>query len=358
MNAFPPRRGPTAGFTLIELLVVIAIIAVLISLLLPAVQSAREAARRAQCVNNLKQIALASYNYESTHGSFPMGNRALDYTYSTDAPDLCSVYIGHSVFTFLMPYLEGGNTYNTFNLTRPYNSFSNLTEGLFKTATYLCPSDSQAIDDPDIQQFITTTQNSYAMSRGRQENIAFNWALSATLPDRTQPFASTCNYGGGDGMFGPEGSVRLAAITDGTSNTFLFGEMSRFKNEPAGSNFNFGNVTWDFVGPPWTAANPTWNGDIRVTSGAFVIPKLNAPPDTNGSVIAACFATAAQPPDWIPVQACQNLGQWAFRSLHPGGANFSFADGSVRFIKDSIYLASYRSLGTRAGSEVVSADQY
>jgi prepilin-type N-terminal cleavage/methylation domain-containing protein/prepilin-type processing-associated H-X9-DG protein len=358
MNPISAHRDRTAGFTLIELLVVIAIIAVLISLLLPAVQSAREAARRAQCVNNLKQIALASHNYESTHGSFPMGNRAYAFTFSSASPDACSVYIGHSAFTFLMPYLEGGNTYNTFNLVRPYNSFSNLTEGLIKTATYLCPTDSLATDDPDIQQFITTTQNSYAMSRGRQENIAFNWAISGSLPDPKAPFASTCNFGGGDGMFGPEESVRIAAITDGTSNTFLFGEMSRFKNEPAGSNFNFGNVTWDFVGPPWTAANPTWNGDIRVTSGAFVIPKLNAPADTNGSVIAACFATAVQPPDWIPVQACQNLGQWAFRSLHPGGANFAFADGSVKFVKDSINLSSYRSLGTRAGSEVVSADQY
>jgi prepilin-type N-terminal cleavage/methylation domain-containing protein/prepilin-type processing-associated H-X9-DG protein len=358
MKTLSGRPNTTAGFTLIELLVVIAIIAVLISLLLPAVQSAREAARRAQCVNNLKQIALATHNYESAHGSFPMGNRAFAYTFSPAISDVCSVYIGHSAFTFLMPYLEGGNTYNTFNLTRPYNSFSNLTEGLFKTATYLCPTDSQAIDDPDIQQFITTTQNSYAMSRGRQENIAFNWALTAGLPDPKSPYASTCNYGGGDGMFGPEGSVRLSAITDGTSNTFLFGEMSRFRNEPAGSNFNFGNVTYDFVGPPWTAANPTWNGDIRITSGAFVIPKLNAPPDTDGSVIAACFATAVQPPDWIPVQACQNLGQWGFRSLHPGGANFAFADGSVKFIKESISLPSYRSLGTRAGAEVVSADQY
>src|SRR5207248_3522531 len=123
---------------------------------------------------------------------------------------------------------------------------------------------------------ITTTQNSYAMSRGRQENIAFNWAIAAALPDLKAPYASTCNYGGGDGMFAPEESVRISGITDGTSNTFLFGEMSRFKNEPAGSNFNFGNVTWSFVGPPWTSDNPAWPGDVRVTSGAFVVPRRNA----------------------------------------------------------------------------------
>src|SRR6476619_2545305 len=117
-------RSPRA-FTLIELLVVIAIIAVLISLLLPAVQSAREAARRAQCVNNLKQMALASHNYESAAGSFPMGNRAYAYTFSSASPAPCTVYLGHSAFTYLMPFLEGGNTYNVFNLVRPYNSYAN-----------------------------------------------------------------------------------------------------------------------------------------------------------------------------------------------------------------------------------------
>ena len=94
------------------------------------------------------------------------------------------------------------------------------------------------------------------------------------------------------------------------------------------------------------------------TSGAFVIPKLNAPPDRTGSVYAACFATAFYPPDWIPVTACLSLGQYGFRSLHPGGANFALADGSVKFIKDSIGVNVYRALGTRAGGEVIGADQY
>ena len=141
------------------------------------------------------------------------------------------------------------------------------------------------------------------------------------------------------------------------SNTFLFGEMSRFKDEPGGSQFNFGNTTGAFVGPPW-GGTPAWPGDIRVTSGAFVIPRLNAPPDKTGNVIDQCFANAIVPPDWIDVPACLNLGQWAFRSLHPGGANFAFADGSVKFIKETLNRNIYRALGTRAGGEVIGADQY
>ena len=290
--------------------------------------------------------------------ALPDGQSGYGYTYSSASSTPCTVYLGHSAFTYLMPFLEGGNTYNVFNLVRPYNSYANLTEGLIKTSTYLCPTDSVAIDDPDIQQFITTTQNSYAMNRGRMENIAFNWSLNSRLPDPNGAVRLDVQLRRRRRHVRPEDSVRISAITDGTSNTFLFGEMSRFKNEPAGSNFNFGNVTANFVGPPWTADNPTWPGDTRPTSGAFVVPKLNAPADTTGSVIGNCFATAVYPPDWINVPACLNLGQWAFRSLHPGGANFAFADGSVKFIKDSINPQTYRALGTRALGEVLSADQY
>src|SRR3954464_2637802 len=111
-----PLHGAWRGFTLIELLVVIAIIAVLISLLLPAVQSAREAARRAQCINNLKQLALAAHNYESAQGSFPMGNRYIDNTsYASNTPCSGSSWFGHSAFGLMLPYLEGNAQYNSVN---------------------------------------------------------------------------------------------------------------------------------------------------------------------------------------------------------------------------------------------------
>jgi prepilin-type processing-associated H-X9-DG protein len=128
--------------------------------------------------------------------------------------------------------------------------------------------------------------------------------------------------------------------------------MGRFLDEPQ-SPFSVGNITYEFAD-----TYPNATSGYRPTSGAFVVPKLNAPPDETGAVYAACFATVAYPPDWIGVTACQNLGQFAFRSRHPGGANFALADGSVRWIKNSIAIAPYRGLGTRRGAEVISSDSY
>jgi prepilin-type processing-associated H-X9-DG protein len=219
---------------------------------------------------------------------------------------------------------------------------------------YICPADTDAAALPG---FALPAQASYGTSRGLQETIGFNWA-NQTPPDPTGKYFSTCNFGGGDGMFGPEGSVKLSDVTDGLGNTFLVGEMSRFRNEPPGSNFYFNKITALWQGPPWSSKTPFWSNDLRITGGAYQVPKLNAPPDTDGSVLSACFGAAVHPPDWITVPACQNLGQFGFRSLHPDGANFAFVDGSVKFIKDRVKLTIYRALGTRAGGEVISADQY
>ena len=340
------------GFTLIELLVVIAIIGVLVSLLLPAVQSAREAARRAQCTNNLKQMALACHNYESANGSFPMGNRAFTFTFSPALSTPCSQYIGHSAFVFILPYVEGGNQYSAFNVSRPYNSYSNLTGISVSISTYLCPSDTPSSQDPSGD--ISPAQASYGTVRGTAETTIFNWALAA-FPDPAQPYYKACNYGGSDGMFGPEQSIKVSAVTDGLSNTFLIGEMSRFKNEPQGSGFNFAVISGYFVGPPWSASSSFWPNDYRITGGATTIAKLNAPADTTGTLFNTCVASLALPTDPVKVQACQNYGQLGFRSFHPGGANFAMADGSVKFIKDTLSIVAYRNLSTRAAGEVVGA---
>jgi prepilin-type processing-associated H-X9-DG protein len=271
--------------------------------------------------------------------------------------------MGHSAFVFILPYIEGNANYNAFNITRRTNYIGNDTATSTIVSAYICPSDTKATP-PDPTYFAAEAQGSYATSRGRQENIGYNWALAA-YPDPNAPYYSTCNYGGGDGMFGPENSVKIGDVTDGLSNTFFFGEMSRFRNEPPGSPFNFAFSGSQYPGPVWSTSWPAqppfptyWPNDWRVTSGAYVIPKLNTPADTTGNIYNACFATAAQPPDWINVPACLQLGQYAFRSNHPGGANFVMADGSVRFIKDTIATTVYRGLGTRALGEVISADQY
>jgi prepilin-type N-terminal cleavage/methylation domain-containing protein/prepilin-type processing-associated H-X9-DG protein len=358
------NRATHRGFTLIELLVVIAIIAVLIALLLPAVQSAREAARRAQCVNNLKQLALASHNYESSQGCFPMGSM---YMYPADQGGACSTAWWHmfSAFDFQLPFMEGGATYTTYNFSIPGSRGGatwpqNATAAAAQIASYNCPSEPP-YTPKDFSPVVTQyTHSSYGMSRGRDENIYFNWAVNA-FPDPAAQNPQSCNSAKGDGMFGSDFAVKISAVTDGTSNTFLFGETSRWPNEPGGI---LGEANATFA----ALVNLYFSGEVRPLTGAFVIPVINSPPDTDGTVTNACFGAAVVPSDWwnpsspyysaAAAAACRRLGQWAFRSLHPGGANFAFADGSVKFIKNSVNYATYTGLGSRAGGEVLSSDAY
>jgi prepilin-type N-terminal cleavage/methylation domain-containing protein/prepilin-type processing-associated H-X9-DG protein len=339
------ERTRRTGFTLIELLVVIAIIAVLIALLLPAVQAAREAARRAQCVNNLKQIALASHNYESGAGTFPMGNQG--WMFPSCGSKYPSDAVLHSAFAFILPFIESNAQYNSYNFVRIFASVSNTTAEMTQVAAFVCPSDLPFTQEPP--GFVPYVHNSYATNRGRNENIGVNWA-NTTPPDNTAPYYNNCNGDPGDGMFGWQSAFAVAAATDGLSNTFLFGEVGRFIDEPP-SSFSIGNITIEFA--------DDYSGKSGIpTSGAFVIPRLNSPPDKTGAVYSACFAGVTYPPDWITHPACLNLGQYGFRSRHPGGANFAMADGSVKFIKNTINVSTYRALGTRAGCEVISADSY
>ena len=355
----------TRGFTLIELLVVIAIIAVLIALLLPAVQSAREAARRAQCTNNLKQLALACHNYESSNGSFPIGNRQSNPTVDGFGNQPCTASMWWTAFAYVLPYMEQGAGFNAYNLVWPADNNGvaastgpNGTAGTQKIASFVCPSDGVATFADPTQYTIPVSQCSYGENRGTQENVLFNWVDGTGVATQ---FGNTCGWGGGTGMFQPEGSVRVADVTDGTSNTFLFGEMTRFLNEPGSSAWMWSNVMgfWGDGSYTWTVG-----GASRITGGAFVVPAPNSPPDTTGNIFARCFTgNLVLPPDWlqnatIPGGACNSLGQWGFRGLHPGGVNFAMTDGSVRFIKNSTNLVAYRALGTRNQGEVISSDAY
>jgi prepilin-type N-terminal cleavage/methylation domain-containing protein/prepilin-type processing-associated H-X9-DG protein len=363
------RRSVRQGFTLIELLVVIAIIAVLIALLLPAVQAAREAARRAQCTNNLKQIALAALNYESAAGSYPMGSYSLALANTYPGISACSSSnpVSLSVFVYILPFIEGGSTFNAWNIVRTFNSVANLTGDAVKIPAYVCPSDTPAaaFQAPDFP----IAQASYSGVEGTQEQLIWNWGKVAP-PDPTGQYPGTCNVGPGDGIFAPYWCQRIASVTDGTSNTLMFGEASRFLNEPGTSNFMWNtNAIW-WQGPTTT---PTSNitvipGDSRITGLATTIAKPNAPYDLTGALAKLCVTGSPNffPPDLANNSAsptgvcfpCTNWGQISFRSLHPGGVNFAKADGSVSFIKNSIGLKTYRALGTRAGAEVISSDQY
>jgi prepilin-type N-terminal cleavage/methylation domain-containing protein/prepilin-type processing-associated H-X9-DG protein len=344
-----PKRS-RRGFTLIELLVVIAIIGVLIALLLPAVQAAREAARRAQCTNNLKQIGLGVHNYISATGSLPMGNSTRSLAY-----DNCGTYWGHNWLSFILPYMEGGNSYNAANFSLAYNFRAQFTAFRGRISVLICPDDTQAVDMTQLG-YIATLQTSYQGMRGMTENLYYWWGPGSVNSDR-------CGVIDSEGVFGANVAFGVQDITDGTSNTILAGEATRFINEPGNSPFGFGNTAAAWGGPDWSST-VTWPGDIRVTGGAYSVPKINAPPVISGG--PACltstgpfaFLTYGNPPGWVTSPQCYQLGQFGFRSRHPGGANFAMSDGSVRFLKETINILTYRALSTRNIGEVVSADAY
>jgi len=311
MNAHRRR-----GFTLIELLVVIAIIAVLIALLLPAVQSAREAARRAQCINNLKQIGMAMHNYVSTNGTLPPGRNSCCWGTWT---------------VFILPYVEGNPMYNAWNFGSSasdpngniltYGSACNTTVSRTRVTTYTCPSDTP-------NTYSSMPMYNYAVNYG---NTSLSQAKTLNgIPFGGAPFGDLI----GVGTFG------LQAIQDGTSNTLLMSEVIEGQGSQNGSTDIRGFATWgDASGfEAYLAPNSTFP-DVIYDDKHCVYPYQRNPP---------CFG----PP------TTTSPSMYGSRSRHPGGVDSAMIDGSVRFIKNSIALNTWRSLSTTQASEVVSADAY
>jgi len=305
-------RSKPRGFTLIELLVVIAIIAVLISLLLPAVQSAREAARRAQCINNLKQLALATHNYISAVNTFPQGIQ-----WHRD-PNSGSCWTSGSCLVSLGQYFEQAQVFNATNFSQNMYNAANTTTSGVGMAMLWCPSDPKVADLYTYPATAGAALDPVALpmhytSYGANSGEFFIYDSRNATVDPNTCEASADGAPGEQQMNGIVyylSHVTLQAITDGTSNTFAFAERAHGKFPAAEVN------CWNW----WSSGN---YGDTMFTT-FFGINTFNKAP-FNVSLGAVC-ATRLGPDEFIASAG----------SFHPGGANFAFCDGSVKFIKDSV----------------------
>jgi prepilin-type N-terminal cleavage/methylation domain-containing protein/prepilin-type processing-associated H-X9-DG protein len=341
----PKSRPDRHGFTLIELLVVIAIIGVLIALLLPAVQAAREAARRAQCSNNLKQLALAANNYLTANDTLPMG---MGIQVSARSP-ASGLWTNQSCFVPLMLYAEQVVLFNAVNWSVNIFDYENTTISGIGISTLWCPSD-MGTDRPQNVGFVLTSLNppmpmryvSYGANAG-------TWF--------TSQFAGPAGLNNMNGVIYSKSSIRMSEISDGTSNTIAFGEHAH-SAMAVGDQPN-----WHW----WTSGN---YGDTEFTAFWPINPTKRIP--NLGGMSANAYIESAS-------------------SMHPGGANFAFMDGSVHFLKESIdcwqnvvsnngwpvgvtqstsngdliwvmalgtRMGVYQKLSSRNGGEVISASDY
>jgi prepilin-type N-terminal cleavage/methylation domain-containing protein/prepilin-type processing-associated H-X9-DG protein len=361
MNSGTKTRNRRRGFTLIELLVVIAIIGVLIALLLPAVQAAREAARRAQCVNNLKQIGLALHNYESSNGSFPPACKALNL--ATTPPSVTFFDTGFSTQARLLAFIEGGNIYNSLNFAYEYNDASggNFTGSSTVLGVYLCPSTPRSrtrdtvSGDPNASPYEKLQANGYGYTDYAPSVYTdINVVGGVLVPNGlgSTPIVPYRNKNNSQKGLLKDGNTAISEITDGTSNTIAFLECAGrdesfvsqyFENQypfirgqgPAGAAAGARHRYWRWADP----------GNAFGTSGQ---PNNKGVPTNEGAAWSGTTLTAGN-------QAGANEEPFAF---HRGGVNALFGDGSVRFVKDTVNLAAFRGILTLSGGEVVSSDQY
>jgi len=348
----PLRGRARSGFTLIELLVVIAIIAVLIALLLPAVQAAREAARRAQCMNNLKQMGLAMHNYESATGAFPPAKiySATAGTVPANDPGNLGLVLNTTAFALILPYIEQGTLSNAYNYSLPScpatnaapnktpvggagSYLANTTVTSSVVAAYLCPSDAP-IATPNPTALTSTgpydgfrsARGNYVLPCGRYYEMYNGRQLGGARPADGGVFS------------GNDVPTRISNVTDGLSNTTLILESVQEKTNVAYGPY-WGQGLWTsthsliYDNNPANTASYSVNWSSTMPNGPATITQFSPNPKRLGYA-------------------------WASSSRHPGGINVAFADGSVKFIKNSINPSTWFGINTIANGEVISSDSF
>jgi prepilin-type N-terminal cleavage/methylation domain-containing protein/prepilin-type processing-associated H-X9-DG protein len=360
------------AFTLIELLVVIAIIAVLIALLLPAVQAAREAARRAQCTNNLKQISLAVHNFESTNAKLPDGIGP--YPAQGGGTRL-------GVQGLILPYLEQAGLYGAFNFDFDMNaSGQNETARIQQISAFLCPSDGGGFRSPGSRVYPASTgnlgQSNYYGNNGATASQIYNTSTTVyPYQESNTVTLGVFNVSLDTSAAAPTATVpspnyrmvtsqtKISTILDGTSNTAMFSEIRISKipyptpaNVPGDSNEVYLPSSWTVPGdnyvPSAACSGVPYNTRITYRGQQYY----------RGNIPELAYYNHTMTPNTRSMD-CGDADYYsashiAAHSYHSGGVNTSFCDGSVKFIKDSINIATWRALGTRAGNEVLSSDSY
>jgi prepilin-type N-terminal cleavage/methylation domain-containing protein/prepilin-type processing-associated H-X9-DG protein len=335
------------AFTLVELMVVVAIIGVLLGLILPAVQKVREAANRTKCQNNLRQVGVAFLNYHNSHERFPSARWG--------APSGNGLWF--SAFAAILPYVEQDNVARRYNPSLPIDDasdsdgdgISNADITRMNIPTFLCPS----MIVPEAYERYSTG------APGVSTPTAFAMPRSSYMGCAGSEYAYTISKG--DGVIVPVSAtipaVRVNDISDGTAMTFLAGETDyvlQYKVVVPGTNncvptaYVWGQWSWGFQGASYTTTYSKFNQHHYFRSGAPLC-SLPTTGDCNDIDVTAFPNSTAGP---NPIHKCWN-GQFSFKSQHPGGAHFVYADGSVRLLNEKIDLATYRALSTRAGGEAV-----
>jgi prepilin-type N-terminal cleavage/methylation domain-containing protein/prepilin-type processing-associated H-X9-DG protein len=381
----PDRRG----FTLIELLVVIAIIAVLIGLLLPAVQAAREAARRIQCVNNMKQIGLAYHNYHSANDAFPPTFTGI----TTGIPGGGSVYQDEGVLCRLLPYMEQTADYNSINIifgvrgdttgstwdddTMGKNVWAgiwgriNATANITYVNAFLCPSDG---NNGGNNEFLINGQNKLICTTDYYWNIG-----TARFYNGGKVNGPSYSPGALDPSGNPVANnvIKIATMTDGTSNTAVMSESLQSKSgqELDGLGMVYAGpdpATFATTGTPgnpsdWQAAQycqntPNlahdywWKGEFALSGGHNIYSHTQTPNRRSCYWTNVGSTTPGISSDQDYAGGAETMV--AASSNHPGGVNVLFADGSVKFVKSTVNFMAWYAIATVAGGEVVSADAY